>query len=292
MEETFLKAEAQAKAFKLNLFSGKPDPDFNYGDYETVSILDLKKELIICLNDPSHKNKFNNKKVRITGTVAGYINKTLYLQGFFTKEEGASKPEGEYAAMNIYTGTGVIPTRYTETNAVVMLCGTAVVSETFGFQISGVTFPQLKSRESDNTARVMLEPADNVDEGTKLHTFKYTVNELDAIVAAKDYSCLYCSVEITDEFTVTDVYENADGDEWTLYLNGHGQYSEKNFNIYINFPYKPNPDSPIWKKADFLNKTYKVKGIYGFHTFTSSSRTRMSYQITPRSSSDLVCTSL
>lgn len=289
LQSVFIAAEAQAKTLKLNMHSGKPDPDFNYGDYKTVSILDMKKELVKSLEDPTHVNKFNNEKVRITGTVAGYINKTLYLQGFFTQEEGASKPQGEYAAMNIYTGTGVIPDRYTQLNAVVMLCGTAVVSETFGFQISGVNFPQLPSRESDKTARVMLTPEDNVDETTKLHVFEYTVAELNHLVETKDYSCLYCAVKITDTFKVTDVYENESGDEWTLYINNQSQYSTKAFNIYINFPYKPDPDGPIWKKEDFLNKYYTVEGVYGIHTFSSG---RVSYQITPRDSSNLVCTSL
>ena len=289
MEDTFLKAEAQAKKFKLNLHSGKPDKDFNYGDYETTSILDIKREIVATLDDPTHVNKFDNKKVRVTGTVAGYINKTLYLQGFFTVADGSTKPEGEYASINIYTGTGVIPTRYTETNAVVMLCGTAITSETFGFQISGVTFPQLKSRESDNTARVMLEPEDNVDPTTKLHVFEYSISELDTIVKNKDYSSLYCATSITDEFTVTEVYENDSHDEWTLYFNIPGTKTRCNFNVYVNFPYKPNPDSAIWTKNDFLNKTFTVKGIYGLHTFASG---RTSYQITPTSSSDLVCTSL
>ena len=62
LEETFFKVEAQAKTFKLNIFSGKPDPDFNYGDYKTVSILELKRELVIGLEDPTHKNEFDKQK--------------------------------------------------------------------------------------------------------------------------------------------------------------------------------------------------------------------------------------
>ena len=78
----FYEAEAQAKDYKLKLFSGEKDPYFNYGDYEDVSLLDIKKEVVATLKDDSHANKYNNAKVRVQGTVAGYANNIIYIEDF------------------------------------------------------------------------------------------------------------------------------------------------------------------------------------------------------------------
>ena len=289
--DVFLDVEAQSKAFKLKLFSGEPDGDFNYGDYETTSILEMKNEITQQILDPSHKNAFNNKKVRVTGTVAGFVNNTLYLQCFYSKEDGSEKDEGEWAGINIYTGMGSIPARYKELNAVIMVCGTALDSDSFGFQISGCTFPQLKSNETDSTARVMIKAEDNVDPEYKLVPFEYTVNELNQAVKDKDFTALNCAIKITDEFTVTNVYIS-DSNDITLRLNNAGSYDYDKFVIYITFSYKGDPDDDvtIWDtKADYLNKTFTVEGVYTFHKYSSGS---ISMQICPQNSSQLVCTSL
>ena len=78
----FYEAEAQAKDYKLKLFSGEPDPYFNYGDYQDVSLLDIKKEVVACLGDSKRENAFNNAKVRVQGTVAGYANNIIYIEDF------------------------------------------------------------------------------------------------------------------------------------------------------------------------------------------------------------------
>ena len=287
---TFMAVEAQSKAFKLNLFSGEDDPDFNYGDYETTSILEMKKEIEKQILDSTHQNAFNNKKVRIVGTVAGYVNSTLYLQAFFSKEDGSDKDEGEWAGINIYTGMGGVPSRYTALNTVIMLCGTAIDSDNFGFQISGCNFPQLKSRESDDTARVMISAEDNVDVGVKLNVFEYTVDGLNDVVKNKNFESLNCAVKVTEEFNCTDFYIS-DGGDITLYLNGAGQYATDKFVVYITFNYKGDPNDPtIWNTKDqFVGKKFTVEGVYTFHRFSNG---RISMQVCPQNASQLVCTSL
>ena len=80
--DTFTKAEEQARNLKLNLFSGEPDPLFNYGDYVDVSLLELKNAVINSLKDPNYVNPYDGENVRIQGTVAGYVDNILYLQDF------------------------------------------------------------------------------------------------------------------------------------------------------------------------------------------------------------------
>ena len=78
----FYAAENQAKNYKLKLFSGEPDPFFNYGDYEDVSLLDIKEEVVACIKDSGRTNKYDNAKVRVQGTVAGFANNIIYIEDF------------------------------------------------------------------------------------------------------------------------------------------------------------------------------------------------------------------
>ena len=80
--ETFYAAQNQAEKYKLCLHSGESDPYFNFGDYEDVSLIDIKKEIQETLADPDHTNKYNNAKIRFQGSVAGFINHILYIQDY------------------------------------------------------------------------------------------------------------------------------------------------------------------------------------------------------------------
>jgi micrococcal nuclease len=131
--DVFYAAESQAKTLKLNLFSGEPDETYNYGDYEDVSLFDLKSEIVANLKDSTHENKYENAKVRIQGTVVGYANNILYLQAKKLDETSGSY---EYAGINIFTSMSAIPDKYTKVNTYLQLCGLAQTSDNFGFQIT------------------------------------------------------------------------------------------------------------------------------------------------------------
>lgn len=287
--DTFYAAETQAKNYKLNLFSGEDDPDFNYGEYETVSLVDLKKEIEASMADSTHTNVYDNANVRVYGTVAGYSNNVLYLQDFCYEynDDGSEKtdengnPIGEYAGINIYTGMSAIPSKYTKINTYISVCGVAKDSENFGFQISGASFPTKSYSDSD--AQVLIKAEDNTEEHS-LYTFNYTADALDAVVDAADYDyeCLNCSVEISDALTVNGGYTSDDG-EITLYV-------DHSYTIYLTFPLKPNPDDTaiLWDDYTyFVNHTITVKGVFGFHKNTSGV---YKFQILPSNNDDLVVT--
>ena len=277
--DTFYAAEEQAKNFKKNLWSGEPDPTFNYGGYEDVSLLDMKLEIEKSLKDPTHVNKFDNAKVRIVGTVAGFSNNILYLQNYYTKEQGARFDEGEYAGINIFTGMSAIPSKYTTKNTYIQLCGTATDSENFGFQISGASFP-VKSKD-ENDAKVLIKPEDNTDEFS-LHTFNYKASELtNSNNNYTDLSALNCSVKIEDEVKVRSIYK-ASNSEITLYLDNLP------FQIYITFMYRGDPDnqSEVWSEESYFKDHYfKVQGVYTYHKTSSG---KINFQINPSNSEELI----
>ena len=270
---TFYSAETQAKAYELHLFSKDPDPLFNYGDYVDTSLLDIKKEIEKEIDDPDYKNAYDNVKVRIQGTVAGYSNNILYLESYFSTENGG-RNGGEYAGINIFCGMNSIPSKFQAVNTYIEVCGLALDNKTFGFQISDATFKRFSTDPNDAT--VLIAPEDNTDE-FQLHTFEKTAKELDD----SKYECLNCSVEVTDEVVVDSYYINDDG-EITIGLK------DCDFGVYIPFLFYGNSEKPndVWNdESDFMGKSFKLSGIYTYHIQTSG---KIVYQVTLRDTNDFV----
>lgn len=285
-QDIFIDAENQAKTFKLNLHSGKPAELFNYGDYEAASLLDIKRALEKTLDDPNYENEYNNAKVRIRGTVAGYANDILYLQAYFTEEESGTKG-GEYAGINVYTGASSIPSRYTTLNSYIEISGTLVNSENFGFQMSGVNFQKTKfdeeRDEGTDKSKVIYTP-ETIPEEYKVYTFETKSTE----IKEKDYEKLFSPIKVTDTLICTGGYVSDSSDTITLYLSPDGT-TRSSWNLFVPFVYYPYEDSgdeiTHWTTVEnFKGKKFNVSGIYTFRTYNS----KTTYQLVARNSSDIV----
>lgn len=289
--DTFYAAEAQAKAYKLMLHSGLPDDEFNYGDYESVSLLDLKQEMVACIKDPKRENKFDNKKVRLQGTVSGFAEHIMYLSDWcwYTDEEGNPRDDskmeigvtGEYASVNVFCGMSAISSKFKTLGNYVEICGLALDSQ-FGFQITDVELPSIPFTDTDG--RVILKASENTEEHA-LHVFEYTKAEINKAMKDKDFNALNCRVSITEPLTVKSAKMNTAGDAMTIKFEG------VNFTCYYGFDsfhYRPYPDDPsvIWNKPEnFVGKTFLLSGVYAVHTYDDGGFTMNIY---PSNSSDMV----
>ncbi|HPS19272.1 MAG TPA: hypothetical protein PLR04_04060, partial [Bacilli bacterium] len=277
--DTFFAAQAQAEDFKMCLFSPDGEPDFNKGDYETTSLLDLKIEVEKSILDPDYVNPFDNKKVRITGTVAGFSNGTMYLVDYYSEENGGRYPGGEWAGINIFCGMGAVSSIYTTVNTYLQLCALALNSETFGFQLTGAEghFPTVPSLRKDDDALIIYNATQNLETEYNLHYFEYSSTQLNSLVSNTSFECLYSPVIVTDPVTVSSFYINNDGDEITLRFTGC------NFSVYITntswCKFDPSKPSDIWNtEAEYLGKSFMISGIYTWHRSNSGNLT---FQITP-----------
>ncbi len=288
--DTFSNAMNQAEKFKLKLWSGEPDPLFNYGSYETVSLLDIKNETIEFIKDPDHVNKYNGMKVRFTGTVAGYSNHNLYVEEFYPdidEDTGMELETGQWAGINIFCGMGAIASDYTTIGTYLEVVGLAQDSDTFGFQITdtqGHWPASLKPTEDD--CRILLTAEEN--QGVhSLKTYSYTISEFNAKIKDSpeaNLENLFCSTVVFEPLTVSRVYVNKSGDEVTLY------FKDCDFSAYVSFTYHGDPTNPgdAWMdKAHFLGKTFNVRGVYGYHYYPDSGT--FNYQLIICEDSDLVC---
>ncbi len=282
--DIFYAAEAQAQAYKLNLFSGEDDPLYNYGDYEDVSIAELQAEVIKTLEDPTYENAYDNVKVRITGTVAGYSNNILYINQYDAETD-------TYAGINFYTGMSSISSKYTTANAYIEACGLALESENFGFQLTDGNFNLYST--ADNAAQVLVEASENTDELTQLHIAELAPTEL----GYATYEYLNTPVRLTQEVQVYGGYASDDATEFTLYLqdtNGN----RLDYSLYVPFLYRLNDGTNgvlngtrLTTVDDFKGYTFTLN--YGIYTYHKSSTTgNISYQINLCSSEDFQPTEL
>lgn len=275
--DIFYAAEQQARNLKLCLHSGKKEEGFNDGEYLTTSLLELKNAVAQSLIDPNYENPYNNVRVRVRGTVAGYANNILYIQYPFEDEDTGKIT---YAGINVFTGMQSLPSKYTEVNAFIELCALAQDSENFGFQLTSVHgFPKLSSDDPDDTK--VIHKASETPEEFKVYTFEESAATIDTY-----HEALFLPIHVTDQVKVIDGYNSADGESRTLYcetLDG----TETKFNIYVPFLYRPDSEEMTiyYTYEEFVGHVFDLTGIYTFHKSTSGN---ISYQIVPRDSNDLV----
>ena len=282
-ESVFYKAEDQAKKYKLNLHSGKPDDSFNYGEYEDTSLLEIKQELELTYSEEGHVNKYDNARIRIQGTVCGFSNHILYLEDYVLYDNDNPALGGEYCGINIFVGMSSISSKYTTLNTYIKVCGLAQYTENYGFQVTDTQgrFP-VGSATSENDAEVIYTAAQNVDTEHNMYTFEYTKQQLSQVAEANPYNldCLNCRVRITETLTCNRVFINDSANkEITLYFQG------ASFNCYIPFNYKGGVEQPFdddtyrWvTEADFLNKKFTLEGVYVLHKTQSGN---IKFQIIP-----------
>ena len=201
-----------------------------------------------------------------------------------TKEQGGdgsainpyTKEEGEYAGINIFTGMGAIASKFSTVGTYLSVCGTCVNSENFGFQITDASFIRFPEDDDMKAARVIFPAEDNIEDYV-LYEFSMSSSEL----TNDNYSALYSPITLTDNVTVTRGY-TSDDNYVTLYVKDSSG-KQLPFGIYIPFFYKDDNNN-ILKADDFVNKTYKLKGVYSFH----ESSGRINYQVVLRDKTDLV----
>ena len=274
--DTFYAAEDQAKAYKLNLHSGKDDGVTPTGDYVPASLLEIKYEILANLQDPTHVNAFDNVRITIQGTVAGYSDHILYLQDFCYYDPEDPSQGGEYCGINIFVGMTDPSSKYTRVNTFLQVSGLAQDSENFGFQVTDVQgkFPVVQTDDPTN-AQVIYTPAENAETEHNLYKFDFSISELSAIASAKyDLTCLNCYVVVNETLTVNRVFISSDL-EVTLYFEG------AKFNCYVPFSYKgdPNNKNHRWTtEEEFMGKKFNLQGVYVLHRTASGNNT---FQIIP-----------
>ncbi len=138
--DTALEAIAQAKAQKLNVHSGKPDPNFYYGEAVELDLKELR----------SNVEKYNGMKVAFSGIVTMNANETAYVEVYDSETD-------MYYGMTVYYGYGLNGDGVQILNVgnEVRIVGTVQYYEEGGsWQVSGLTYRSMKPNDPSNIQKL------------------------------------------------------------------------------------------------------------------------------------------
>ena len=138
--DTALAAIAQAQAMKLNVHSGKKDPDFYYGEAAELDLKELRTNV----------SAYNGMKVAFNGIVAVNSNNSVYVEAYDSETD-------MYYGMSVYYGYGLSGDGLQILNVgnEVRIVGTVQYYEAGGtWQVSGLTYRAMKPNDPNNIQKL------------------------------------------------------------------------------------------------------------------------------------------
>ena len=126
------EAVSSAREEKLNMYSGKQDPLFFYGETVELSIKSLSM----------NKETYSGIKVRFEGVVTKQSGEGIYMESF---DEDTQQSYGVY----VYGGYASLAPRFLVPGYRLLVTGTADNNENFGFQVSGLSFSLIDPTDND-----------------------------------------------------------------------------------------------------------------------------------------------
>lgn len=130
--ETAVAAITSARQNNINMHSGEHDPLFYYGDAVELSI----KALV------TNRQSYSGIKVRFEGVVVKKSGEGVYVQAF---DEDTQQNYGVY----VYGGYNSLAPNFLKVGNRLQITGTADNNETFGFQVSGLSFSYFNPTADD-----------------------------------------------------------------------------------------------------------------------------------------------
>ncbi len=261
----------QAKAEKLHVHSGEPDPDFYYGEAYEIDLKGLRTNI----------NLYENMTVAFEGVVTRNSNNSVYVESYDAETD-------MYYGMSVYYGyaTGEL-LNILKVGNLVRVVGTVTYYETGGtWQVSGLNYRQFKPDDPGNTIKLGegYEPGNRL---TDIDTFVNgtvtveTMPELgsdELVEQTFPYGQLAMSTSLAmNGLTVNRIYTTNNGGEsdgaMTLTCSGGG------ITITVRTTVIRKDDGTLLCEADLLGKTIDVTGIVDYY--------RGNYQIMVSALSDI-----
>lgn len=135
-----MSALNQAKAEKLNLYSGQSDPDFYYGDAIELTLIELRKNI----------ESYNGMKVAFNGVVTLNASNTVYVEAYDAETD-------LYCGISVYYGFGLSGEglEILKVGNEVRIVGTVQYYEVAGtYQISDVSYRAMKPDDPNNLQKI------------------------------------------------------------------------------------------------------------------------------------------
>lgn len=257
---TCTKAIEQAKALKLNIYSGEPDPDFYYGEAQELTLKELRTNI----------DAYNGVKVAFNGVITRNNDQTVYVEAYDSETD-------MYYGMAVYYGfnlTGGGLDILTVGNEV-RIVGTVQYYETGGtWQVSGLSYNQMKPKDPGNIQMLssghapayVLTTADKFINGKveteveeELKTFDYAELAMSSSISMKDLYVkdVYTTVSNTDSNGAMTLTCEVDGITVTVRT---AVLRDENKNVITADAYK-GKTIDVQGIIDYFSGEYQIKVI-------------------------------
>ena len=249
---TCMEAIKQAKALKLNLYSGEKDPDFYYGEAVELTIKELR----------TNAEAYNGVKVAFNGVVTTNSDNSVYVEAYDAETD-------MYYGFSVYYGFGLSGEGMDilSVGNEVRIVGTVQYYEVGGtYQVAGVSYRMMKPDDPSNIQKLSEGhlPAYVL---TDAETF---VNGKREIVVAEEKQAfeyaelaLGTSIEMHD-LKVVDVYTTTNEDSsskgaMTLTCKAD------DIQVVVRTGVLLDADKNLITEDAYAGKTIDVKGIVDFY---------------------------
>ena len=287
----FIDADAQAQKQKIRIWSKEHDPDFNYGDAQLCSLVDI----YINIDETTGLSAFNGVKITTRGIVTRIIGNSSYIQYTFEPDESNELTAPKTLGLYLFTLSSIKPMAVIGNDIEV----TGTLSYYNGsYQLSGILYNQWTEDPLNNTHVLSkdnpVEPINisSVEDGKDLLGVLVSVNDLYATggyggklefnSSTNSYNddndmTVYCnigsngrdnqiSLRIPSEVNVKDIgqYEGSKVESYKFFAGGTTDkgdktYKAKKFSVvgvmekYITTNGKETYQIKLCKNADLLN---------------------------------------
>ena len=250
--ETCLAAIDQAKANKLNVYSGEKDPDFYYGEAVELTLKELRANIA----------DYNGIKVAFKGVITVNDNNTIYVEEYDSETD-------MYYGISVYLGynlqgTGLDIVKVGNESRIV---GTVQYYEAGGtYQVSDLSYRQMKPDDPNN---VQLISPNNSPAYTTVTAEQFLGGkvEVEAGDELKNYDFAYMALSTSVEMknlTVKDIYtttneESSNKGAMTLTCEVDGK------TVSVRTAVLRDADGNVVTADAYLGKNIDVKGIVDYY---------------------------
>ena len=240
-------ALAQARAHKLAVHSGEPDPDFYYGDAVELTLRELR----------THVESYNGVKVAFSGIIAMNDGGSVYVESY-------DEETGLYYGMSVYYGYG-LPGAGLDILSVgneARIVGTVQYYEAGGtWQVSGLSYRQMVPDDPSNIqllssghepAYTLTEPSLFASGTVELEsgTFPYAQLAMSTSISMEN-------LEVVDAYTTEDPESSSQGAMTLTCVS-------EDTNVYVRTAVLRNEAGEIITADAYLGKTIHVKGVVDY----------------------------
>lgn len=246
-----MKALDQARALKLNVFSGQPDPDYYYGEAVELTLKELRTNV----------ESYSGMKVAFNGIVTMNNNNSIYVEDYDAETD-------MYYGMSVYygynlTGKGM---EIIQVGNEVRIVGSVQYYEGGGtWQVSDLNYRQMKPKDPGNI-QMLSQGHDPAYRLTDAETFVNGVvtveSEAGSVTAPYAQLAMSSSIEMKG-LKVVDIYTTTNEDSaskgamtLTCTVDGH--------TVSVRTTVLLDKDGKLITEKAYAGKTIDVKGIIDY----------------------------